>query len=82
MSHCLCSVPKSHYLSGVEHIPPAMRTRLELDLQRVQLWVVKRLRSSVWQIQLALRKEKSARKMEGVCSYSRHSGDVRISEVS
>ena len=62
-----CSVPKLHYLSGVEHIPASLRTRLELELQRVQRWVVGRLRSSVWQIQLSLRRDKTARKMEGEC---------------
>ena len=60
------SMPKSHYLSGVEHIPPDLRTRLELELQRMQHWVVGKLRQSVWQAQLALKRGKAARKIEGM----------------
>lgn len=66
----VCSVPKLHYMSGVEHIPPSLRTHLELDLQRVHQWVVERLRNSVCDIQLALKSEKTAKKMEGMCPKS------------
>ena len=64
--HVSPSVLKLHYLNGVEHLPPSLRTSLELDQQKVQQWAVGRLRRAVWEIQLALRREKTqARKMEG-----------------
>ena len=59
-----------HYMNGVEHVPPSLRVSLELELERVQRWVVGRLRSAVWEVHLALRREKTcARKSEGVCVY-------------
>ena len=57
-----------HYMNGVEHVPPSLRVSLELELERVQRWVVGRLRSAVWEVHLALRREKTcARKSEGAC---------------
>ncbi|CAI8025922.1 E3 ubiquitin-protein ligase HERC2 [Geodia barretti] len=71
------SVLKLHYLNGVEHLPPSLRTSLELDQQKVQQWAVGRLRRAVWEIQLALRREKTqARKMEGEREREQGAGDV------
>ena len=61
----LSSVTKCHYLSNVDHITPALRTLLELQFHKVERWVVRRLRSAIWEAEIAMKQANTARRMEG-----------------
>ena len=64
------SVAKPHYISGVENIPPALQTQLELDFQDLELWVIKRLRGSVVEAEQALKQTNASPKsQEATCEF-------------
>ena len=49
------SSPKSHYISGVENVPPTLQTQLELEFQDLEQWALKKLRASIVEAEQALK---------------------------
>lgn len=53
------SLTRPHYMCNVEHIPPSLQTQVELVFHEINQWVINRLRSSIWDTELALKQAAS-----------------------
>ena len=54
------NLTRPHYLCNVEHVPPSLQTQVELVFHEVNKWVISRLRSSIWDTEMALKQANSS----------------------